>query len=112
MSLLELRLQAATARMNVRAAKDAYDLARAEAEQRAIDLGAAGGKNAEERARSLTLALQTDTTYGRALRDYRQAEYEAERVEALLEAACDDRRNQEWQIRARLADALLGASVF
>lgn len=107
----ELRLRAVDARADVRTAKDAYEVAKAVAEQAAIDDGRASGPNAEARARSLTVALQTDSAYTAALRLLRTAEAEAERVEALLEAARDERRAAEWQIRAQLAAALMGTDI-
>lgn len=48
----ELRLSLAEARARLRSAKDAHDLAKAEAENKAILAGLANGKNAEERSRA------------------------------------------------------------
>jgi hypothetical protein len=107
----ELRLRLADTRATLRQAKDMFTVAQAEAEQHAIDNGLAGGKNAEERARSLTLALQKDAAYTGALSRLRSAEAECERIEALLESARDERRASEWQIRAQLADALFRAGI-
>lgn len=104
--MTELRLHLAAARATLRAAKDRHELARAEAEQAAID-GGCGGKNAEERTRNLTLVLAKDEAYQHALARLRAAEAEVDRLDALLEGARDARRAEEWQIRARLADALL-----
>lgn len=108
---LELRQRLVECRTNLRAAKDTFEIVRAQREQAAIDSGQANGSNAEARARSLTIALAADTLYVTALSGYRVCEAECERVEALLEAARDERRHGEWQIRARLADALLGVSI-
>jgi hypothetical protein len=55
--------------------------------------------------------LDADDTYTGALAHLRQAEHECERVEALLEAARDERRASEWQIRAQLAAAILGSDI-
>lgn len=107
----ELRLQLAQARADLRSAKDDYEAVRAACEQHAIDAGHADGKNAEERSRKLVLALNGDRHYLAARRQYRQAEAEVERLDALLEGARDARRYDEWTIRARLADALMGAGV-
>jgi hypothetical protein len=107
----ELRLRLADRRANLRQAKDLHDQALAQAEQAAIDDGRAGGKNAEERARSLTLALVNDASYQAAHTRLRGAEAEVDRVEALLESARDERRASEWQIRMRLADALFRGGV-
>lgn len=107
----ELRQRLVECRTSLRAAKDAYETVKAQREQVAVDAGQASGKNAEERARGLTIALATDVLYLQALSGYRVCEAECERVEALLEAARDERRHGEWQIRARLADALLGTAI-
>src|SRR5262245_59478795 len=107
----ELRLRLAECRASLRSAKDAFETVKAQREQVAIDTGAAGGSNAEQRTRSLTIALATDTLYLSALAASRVCEAQCEQVEALLEAATDERRAAEWQIRARLADGLLGAAV-
>lgn len=108
---LELRLRLAECRTTLRQMKDLHEQALAQAEQAAIDDGRAGGKNAEERARSLTLALMNDASYQAAHTRLREVEAECERVEALLESARDERRASEWQIRARLADALFHAGA-
>lgn len=108
---LELRQRLADCRTTLRTAKDYLELAKAEAEQSAIDEGRAGGKNAEERTRSLVIALETDDTYQDARRRLRLAEANLDQVEAHLEAALDERRASEWQIRARLADGLLGIGI-
>lgn len=102
----ELRQRLADCRAAHRTAKDLHEQVQVQAEQAAIDAGKAGGKNAEERARSLALALMNDASYQSALARLRRAEHEAECVEALLEAARDERRAAEWQIRAKLADGL------
>lgn len=103
----ELRLRLAECRATLRAQKDLYELIKAEAIQRAQP----AGKNAEERARSLTLALMNDASYQGAHARLRATEAELDRVEALLESARDERRASEWQIRMRLADALFRANV-
>lgn len=107
----ELRLRLVECQTSLRAAKDTFEIVRAQREQAAIDTGQANGSNAEQRARSLTIALATDPIYLQALSGYRVCEAECGRVEALLEAARDERRHAEWQIRAKLADALLGAAI-
>jgi len=107
----ELRLRLAECRTTLRQTKDLHEQALAQTEQAAIDDGRAVGKNAEERARSLTLALMNDASYQAARTRLRSAESETERVEALLESARDERRASEWQIRMRLADALFRGGV-
>lgn len=106
-----LRQRLADCHISLRASKDAYELAKAEAEQYAVDHGKASGSNTEARARSLTIALEADANYRTARTNLRAAEAERDRVEALVEAARDERRAAEWQIRARLADALLGTTI-
>lgn len=103
----ELRIQVVETRAHLRQTKDLYEVVKAEATQRA----AVTGKNAEERAVALTLALNSDAAYQTALGSLRQAEYNADRATELLEAACDERRAAEWQIRAKLADGLFRAGV-
>lgn len=107
----ELRLSLAEARNKLRQAKDAFEVAEAQAEQRAIDNGLAGGKNIEERQRNTLLALQNDTAYLDALKALRSAEANVDRLEALLESARDARRIDEWRIRAQIVEALNRAGV-
>lgn len=107
----ELRLSLADARDKLRQAKDAFEVVEAQAEQRAIDNGLAGGKNIEERQRNTLLALQQDSTYLAALKALRNAEANVDRLEALLEGTRDARRIDEWRIRAQLVDALNRAGV-
>ncbi len=108
---LTLRQRLTDCRISLRATKDAYELAKAEAEQQAIDDGKAGGSNEAARQRSLTIAIEVDQNYRTARTFLRRAEAELERVEGLLESARDERRASEWQIRAKLADALLGTDI-
>lgn len=103
----ELRQNLADARRELRTAKDTHAAALAVATQKAN----VSGKNKEERDTALTLALLADEAYQAALSYLRQWEYQVEKVEALLEAACDERRASEWQIRARLADGLFRAGA-
>lgn len=107
----ELRLSLTEARARLRSAKDAYEVAKAEAEQKAISAGLANGKNAEERSRALTLILAHDDDYLPALGNLRHCEHEIDRLEALLESARDARRVDEWRIRAQLVEALNRAGV-
>lgn len=55
--------------------------------------------------------LANDGNYGDAREELREAEATVARIEALLEGVRDARRADEWQIRARLADALMRAGV-
>lgn len=97
--LRELRMRLVDCARSLRHYRDNYETVKALAEQRVIEAGATG-KNAEERARNLG-----------ALSLLRDAEYEHERTEQLLEAAKDERRAAEWQIRAKLADGLSSRNV-
>lgn len=105
-NLRELRMRLVDVARALRDAKDDHEKIQARCEQQAILAGAAGGKNAEERARALTIALASDDSYQLALTQVRRCEYEKERIEALLECARDERRAAEWQIRLKLADGL------
>lgn len=107
----ELRMRLVDLHRSLRHLKGDLELAKATAEQNAIDRNQAGGKNAEERARSLLLIIQHDNAYMSALARLRDCEYEVERCEQLIEAAKDERRAAEWQIRARLADGLFRQQV-
>lgn len=107
----ELRLSLAEARNELRQVKDVFEVTEAQAEQRAIDAGLAGGKNIEERQRNTLLALQNDSAYLAALKALRSAEANVDRLEALLECARDARRIDEWRIRAQLVEALNRAGV-
>jgi hypothetical protein len=109
-NLRQLRLQIVEEARNLRLSRDNHEAVKAQCEQRAIAAGA-NGKNAEERARNLTLALAEDAEYQHALTMLRDAEYSHERACSLLEAAKDDRRAAEWQIRAKLADGLFARGV-
>lgn len=109
-NLQQFRLQIVEEARNLRLSRDNHETVKAQCEQRAIAAGA-NGKNAEERARNLTLALAEDAEYRLALTMLRDAEYSHERACSLLEAAKDDRRAAEWQIRAKLADGLFARGV-
>jgi hypothetical protein len=69
------------------------------------------GANDEERKRAMTLALADDAEYQEALQKSRQLEADADRQEADLESAKDERRKWEWSIRERLAAALDGRGI-
>jgi hypothetical protein len=103
--------QLARARHTLTLAKDREKLTRAASEQQAIHDGRAGGKNAEERERSLTIALAGDAVYQDALQALRTAEEALAFSEADLEAFRDARRQEEWSIRAALVAALDRRSV-
>ena len=92
----------AAAKNGLRASKDHYETTRAICEMRVQTTG----KNAEDRKRELTIALASDEDYIAALDDLRDAEAELDQAQAAIDAAEADRRDREWSIRARLAEAL------
>lgn len=108
----ELRAAQSAAQMALRITREYLIEARAEAEVRAIEgAGEKGyGKNDAERNRYLILALKADEHYQDEIDALSVCETEANAASVALESACDERREREWAIRARLADALLGAS--
>lgn len=108
-TLPETRKRLVETRITLRQANDHFAQSRAEAEQRAID--AAGGEkslgaNEEARKRALTLVLAKDDDYQLAVTMIRQMEATVDRLEAEMEDLRDARREEEWRIRLRLADAL------
>lgn len=106
--MLELRQQLAEARINLRSARDRFELTKALCEQRAIVAGRADGKNAEERSRNLTVALANDGDYGNALMELREAEAAVARIEAQIAEQEYELRVREVAARERLAEALMG----
>jgi hypothetical protein len=105
--LRRCRAAHAEARIAVATAKDAHERERALAEFRAQPQG----KNEQERKTALGVALASDQSYQLALCALRAAEAELVRAEAELEAALDQRRAEEWQVRLALVNALDRASV-
>ena len=123
-----VRRDLVAARIALRNASDELASARAAAEQRAIDAavataraGANGkkevdpekalGANERARERALTLALADDRDYQAVRLRVRGLEEAVDLLEAELEDARDVRREREWEIRARLAEALDGRGV-
>ena len=107
--MMSLRTELADARTELREAQDAYEDAKAQAEQRIID--AAGGAkhlgaNAEDRARALTLALQDDEDHLHALVRLREAQARVDVAQALLDDAIDARRSEDRASRDRASAAL------
>lgn len=105
--LRRCRAAHAEARVAVQTAKDFHERQRALAEWRAQPQG----KNESERKTALGVALASDADYQCALTALRAAEAELVRAEAELEAALDQRRAEEWQVRLALVNALDRASV-
>lgn len=106
-----LRLQLVDCERELRNRKDEYEAVKAEVSKEAFDAGAIVGKNAEERDRNLTVYLESHADYKAARAMWRDAEWQRDRTTALLEAAKDERRAQEWQTRAKLADGLFRQQV-
>jgi len=106
-----LRLQLVDCERSLRQIKDQYEAAKADLSKRAFDTATVTGKNAEERDRNLIVHLASKTDHEAALALLRDAEWQRDRCAALLEAAKDDRRAAEWQIRAKLADGLFRQQV-
>lgn len=70
-------------------------------------------KSTTKEARDVEIAglFADNAGYLESLNTLHYAEYTRDRAEALLEAAKDERRAAEWQIRCKLADALFSRSV-
>lgn len=64
------------------------------------------GKSADDRKRELSLLLAQDKNYKAALSELRDAEYAVDVAQAAIDQAETERRDREWLIRLRLADAL------
>lgn len=110
-NLRALRLALVDAEREVRNARDSHESVSAICTHEGISSGAVTGKNAEERKTTLGVYLATHVSYQASLAILRDAEWQCERTAALLEAAKDERRAAEWQIRCRLADALFSHAV-
>lgn len=106
MTLSELRIDLAEARAALREAKDDYETMKAIHEQAAIDCGDAGGKNAEERARSLTIALSQNTAYLEARQRLREAEYAVDQLATDIAIAEDERDADKLRVRDAANQAL------
>lgn len=107
-TLAELRLNLVEVKAELRDAKDAHDTIKAMCEHAAIESGAAGGKNAEERARSLVVCLAHTDEYQSALAWVRDRELTIDRLNAQIAVEEDAIRAAELRARERLAAALMG----
>lgn len=92
----------AQAKIELRQAKDHFETVKAIVEMGVVTTG----KNAEDRKRELTVALAQDEAYQAALGNLRGCEGDLDRVQAIIEQDEAERRDHEWSIRARLAEAL------
>jgi multidrug efflux pump subunit AcrA (membrane-fusion protein) len=91
----------ASAKDELRRAKDHEQTIRAIAEY--VELA---GKNADDRKRELAFALFQDALYRKAQADLRDAEAAVDQAQSAIDQAEADRRDREWAIRMRLAEAL------
>lgn len=105
--LATFRLNLASAKADLRLAKDTYEMMRAIAENQFIGDGT-GGRNAEERARNLTIALLDHEGYQGSLRYLRECERRVDELHAMIAVEEDAIRMAELAARERLAEALLG----
>lgn len=110
-NLRTLRIALTDADRALRNARDDHENVTALRTKAGIDSGAVVGKNADERKVTLGCFLASDPDYQTSLALLRDCEWSHDRAEALLEAAKDERRAAEWQIRCRLADALFSRGV-
>lgn len=92
----------AEAKIELRQAKDHFETVRAIVEMSVVTLG----KNAEDRKRELTVAVAHNDAYQAALSNLRGCEADLDRAQANIDAAEAERRDREWAIRAKLAEAL------
>lgn len=92
----------ASAKDDLRHAKDHEQTMRAIAESGV----ATTGKNADDRKRELTIGLNQNMLYRKALNDLRRAELAVDEAQAAIDQAETERRDREWAIRARLTAAL------
>ena len=114
MSELTTRQQLATARAALRTTQDDYDRIKAITEHAVI--AAAGGPkqlgaNAEDRDRTLRLALEDDPAYLGIRYTLRQWQAALDRLQALLDDEIDRRRSLDRASRDHLATALEAISV-
>lgn len=86
----------------LRRAKDHEAIIRAIVESQTLTTG----KTADDRKRELALALANHDGYRKALDELRKAEHAVDEAQAAIDAAEAERRDREWAIRARLAEAL------
>lgn len=108
-NLSDLRLELAQAKADLREARDDLTVVQAAIERQVIDEAGGSralGANERDRERALTLALNDQASYTRALAALRDRESEIERLEAEIQNAEDERRRHEYAVRAQVAEAL------
>ena len=77
----------------------------------AVENHGVNGKNAEERARNMTVALLSHEGYNGSLRYLRECEAAVDRIAAQIAVEEDAIRAAELAAREKLAEALLGKRV-
>jgi hypothetical protein len=103
---MNLYTNLAAVKDELRRAKDHEQTIRAIAEY--VELS---GKNADDRKRELAYILSQHAGYRKAQDVLRDAEYAVDQAQAAIDAADAERRDREWSIRARLAEALRTINV-
>lgn len=99
---MNLYTNLASAKDELRRAKDHEQTIRAIVESTAE----ISGKTTDDRKRELAFALTQNPVHKEAQADLRDAEYAVDMAQAAIDQAETERRDREWSIRARLADAL------
>lgn len=103
MTLPELRMALAKAKIDLRQARDTHQTRKAICEYTAL---LAGGPNKEARDAAAAHALRNDPAVTEALDDLRDAEADVERIEAQIAGEEDRYRERRLQISERQAQAL------
>lgn len=107
--LPQLLRHRAQARALLQAAEDYYQAVKAHAETRATDNAVAMGtlgKNAEDRARALVVALDRDADHRLALKGLRERQADLWRLDAEIEVTSALRRDRELAARERLIELM------
>ena len=107
-NLATFRMNLAEAKATLRTAKDTYEMMRAIAEIDAVENHGVNGKNAEERARNMTVALLNHEGYKGSLAHLRECERQVDELNAMIAVEEDAIRAAELAARERLAEALMG----
>jgi hypothetical protein len=103
---MNLYTNLAAAKDELRRAKDHEQTIRAIAEF--VELQ---GKSVDDRKRELAYILSQHANYRKALDHLRDAEYAVDQAQAAIDQSEAERRDREWAIRARLAEALRAINV-
>lgn len=109
-TLMELRERLASENSALRDAREAFAVVKARAETAAIERAGgekALGSNAEARERALTIALADDAEYQTVAVRVRECQRRIDAMQAEIDGHIDRRREWEYGIREKLANALL-----